>query len=192
MEAILKQRGASHLNVHSSITTLSLEDAAELFSTAAHRLLNVSKWHALPCSFLSSLKLADDKGCEIIDRHVRENDYLVINKDSEGEEWVKVERIYSRRDPSGPREVVTMRTRPGVHPFDSAPDPSRPSNTFKIIRSGRIVTASVYGQNEDDELSGWDWNVYENNRPDTTVGAIPGVARVHWRSLVNGILSTWK
>jgi len=189
---ILKQRAAINLNVESSIMALSREHASELFSHATHRLLNVSKWHTLPCSLLTSLKLTDHKGHEVVDRHVRENDYFVINKDNEGEEWVKVEKVYLQRDPSGPREVLTIRARPGLHPFDRRPDSVRPSNTFKVIRNGLNISASVYGQNEDDQTNRSDYNGGELERPDPTVGAIPGVARVHWRSLVNGILSTWK
>ena len=189
---ILKQRAAVNLNVETSIVALSHEHAIELFNKATHRLLDVSRWHTLPCSLLTPIKLTDEKGREVSDRHAREEDYLVINNDHEGEEWVKVERIYSHRDLSGPREVITMRVRPGAHPFDSGRNSVRPSNTFKVVRRGLVITAYVYGQNEVDELNRFEWNFNEVDRPDSTVGAIPGVARVHWRSLVNGILSTWK
>jgi hypothetical protein len=66
------------------------------------------------------------------------------------------------------------------------------SNTFEITRDGLNVTVSVYGQNEEDQRKQLFRNETDEARPDSTVGAIHGVARVQWRSLVNGILSTWR
>jgi hypothetical protein len=175
--------------VESSVIALSTEDASELFNKAAQRLLNISKWHTLPCSLLSGLKLRDQSGLEVVDRQVRENDFFVVNPDEGDGEWVKVEKIVVHRDPAGPREVVTVRARPSSDPFNNEEESNRPSNTFKITRNGRNITATVYGQNEEDRLLSNDNDVA---RPDSTVGAIHGVARVQWRSLVNGILSTWK
>jgi len=188
---ILKQRAAASLRVQSSIIALSLEHASELFSKAANRLLNISEWHTLPCSLLRALKLTDDSGLEVVDRQVREKDYFVVNPESREREWVKVEKVYLQRDPSGSREVVTLRARPSAQPFSNDGELARPSNTFKVTRDGLNVTVSVYGQNEEHELRRSS-NDTEHARPDPTVGAIPGIARVQWRSLVNGILSTWK
>jgi len=189
---ILKQRAAANLNVESSVITLSLEHASELFNKATHRLLNIKKWHTLPCSLLTALKLTDDKGFEVVDRQVRENDYFVVNSEDGKEEWVKVEKIFLQRDPAGPREVVTVRARPSSDPFNNDGESARPSNTFKITRNGCNITAAVYGQNDEEDQARSFPNDNEVARPDSTVGAIPGVARVQWRSLVNGILSTWK
>ena len=189
---ILKQRAAASLNVESSIIALSLEHASELFSKATHRLLNISEWHTLPCSLLTPSKLTDERGLDVVNRQVRENDYFVVNPESGEREWVKVEKVYLQRDPSGSREVVTMRARPSAQPFSDGEELARPSNTFKVARNGLNVTATVYGQNEDDELNRLSLTDTEDARPDSTVGAIRGIARVQWRSLVNGILSTWK
>lgn len=188
---ILQQRAAGSLNVESSITALSIEHATALFSKASLRLLSVNKWHTLPCSLLTELKLTDDRGCEV-DRQVRENDYFVVDSEDGNKEWVRVEKIYLHRDPSGPREVLTVRAKPSNHPLDNSGELNRPSNTFEVTRDGLNITASVHGRNDDEEenkslLIADD----ESARPDSTVGAIPGVARVQWRSLVNGILSTW-
>lgn len=187
---ILQQRAAASLNVESSIMALSIEHATELFSIASNRLLSVNKWHTLPCSLLTELKLTDEKGCEV-DRQVRENDYFVVDHDGGNGEWVKVEKVYLHRDPSGPREVLTVRAKPSNHPLDISDEHSRPSHTFKVTREGLNITASVHGRNEDDELNKSFTTDDLNARPDSTVGAIPGVARVQWRSLVHGILSTW-
>jgi hypothetical protein len=193
MEAeILKQRAADRLNVESSIIALSLEHASELFSRAAQRLLNVSEWHTLPCSLLTALKLTDNKGLDVVDRQARENDYFVVNSEKGEREWVKVEKVYLQRDPSGPREVLTVRARPTAEPFSDAEESPRPSNTFKIARNGLNVTASVYGKNEEHELNPSSSNDSVDSRPDSTVGAIHGIARVQWRSLINGILFTWR
>lgn len=188
---ILQQRAATSLNVESSIMALSVEHATELFSLASHRLLSINKWHTLPCSLLTALKLTDEKGCEI-DRQVRENDYFVVDNEDGHGEWVKIEKVYLHRDPSGPREVLAVRAKPSNHPLDTSTELNRPCNTFKVTRDGLNITVSVHGKNEDEELN----KAYSNPddkhvRPDTTVGAIPGVARVQWRSLVHGILSTW-
>ena len=189
---ILKQRAAASLSVESSVIALSVEQACELFNKAAHRLLNVSKWHTLPCSLLTALKLTDNRGLEVMDRDVRENDYFVVHPENGKGEWVKVEKIVLQRDPAGPREVVTVRARPISHPFNNEGESVHPSNTFKITRNGCNITASVYGQNKEDDPSRLLSTDNDVARPDSTVGAIPGVARVQWRSLVNGILSTWK
>jgi hypothetical protein len=85
---ILQQRAASSLNVESSIVALSKEHATELFNEATHRLLHINKWHTLPCSLLTELRLTDDKGFEV-DRQVRENDYLIFNNPNGDDEWVK-------------------------------------------------------------------------------------------------------
>jgi len=188
---ILQQRAANGLNVESSIMALSPEHASELFTKATRRLLNISKWHTLPCSLLTELKLTDDKGFSV-DRQVRENDYFIVNKDNGDGEWIKVERVFVQCDPSGPREVVTLRARPASSPLVGGEEPIRPSNTFKVMRQGLNITATVYGKNDQDVYSKTPAELDQNSeRPDLTVGAIPGVARVQWRSLVNGILSTW-
>jgi hypothetical protein len=193
---ILQQRAADSLNVESSIMALSFEHANELFSDATRRLLNINKWHTLPCSLLTELRLTDDKGFEV-DRQVRENDYLIFNNANGDGEWVKVERVFLQCDPSGPREMVTIRARPTSSPLLRGEESIRPSNTFKVTRQGLNITVSVYGKNEldkhedDDSFKSYWAAGQETKRPDLTVGAIPGVARVQWRSLVNGILSTW-
>jgi hypothetical protein len=188
---VLQQRAANGLNVESSIIALSHEHASELFNEATHRLLNVSQWHMLPCSLLTELKLTDHKGIHV-DRQVRENDYFILNNDDGYGEWVKVERLFFQCDPSAPREVLTMRARPSCNPLLGVEEPIRPSNTFKVMRQGLNITASVYGKNEEDAYTkSYPALEQDVDRPDPTVGAIPGVARVQWRSLVNGILSTW-
>jgi len=189
---ILKQRAATSLNVESSIIALSVEQASELFARAMHRLLNISEWHTLPCSLLTASKLTDDKGLDVVDRQVRENDYFVVNPESGAREWVKVEKVYLQRDPAGSREVVKIRARPSAQPFSNSEELARPSNTFEVARNGLNVTVTVYGQNVEDEPNRSSLSDTENVRPDSTVGAIRGIARVQWRSLVNGILSTWK
>ena len=186
---ILQQRAANGLNVESSVVALSHKHAAELFNTAMYRLLNINKWHTLPCSLLTELKLTDSKGLNV-DRQVRENDYVVINNKNGKGEWVKIERVFLQSDPSGLRDVLTIRARPSCNPLDRDVEAIRPSNTFEVTRQGLNVTASVYGKNEED-VSTKSYMAMETERPDLTVGAIPGVARVQWRSLVNGILSTW-
>jgi len=186
---ILQQRAAYGLNVESSIMALSHEHAVDLFSKAMYRLLNINKWHTLPCSLLSELKLTDDRGLNV-DRQVRENDYFVVNNKNGNGEWVKVERVFLQCDPSGPREVLTIRARPSCNPLVADEEAIRPSNTFKVTRQGLNITASVCGKNEVDVPTKSSVAI-EAERPDLTVGAIPGVARVQWRSLVNGILSTW-
>ena len=193
MEAeILKQRAAPSLNVESSIIALSLDQARELFRKAAHRLLNISEWHTLPCSLLTELKLTDHSGLNVVDRQARENDYFVVNPESGAREWVKVEKVSLKSDPSGSREVVTLRARPSGQPHGDDQELARASNTFEVTRDGLSVTVSVYGQNEEDERNRLSRNDTDKARPDSTVGAIHGIARVQCRSLVNGILSTWK
>jgi hypothetical protein len=194
---ILQQRAANSLNVESCIVALSQEHAAELFSEATNRLLHINKWHTLPCSLLTELRLTDEKGSEV-DRQVRENDYFIVNNPNGEGEWVKVERVFLQCDPSGPRETLTVRARPTSNPHVVGEELSRPSNTFKVTRQGLNITVSVFGKNDaaknedDDSLkSHWAAAGQETKRPDLTVGAIPGVARVQWRSLVHGILSTW-
>ena len=193
---ILQQRAASNLNVESSIVALSHEHATELFIEATNRLLNINRWHTLPCSLLTDLRLTDDKGFEV-DRQVRENDYFILNNANGDGEWVKVERVFLQCDPSGPREMLTMRARPTSSPLVRGEESIRPSNTFKVTRQGLNVTVTVYGKNDLDKNEDNDsfksyWAAeHETKRPDLTVGAIPGVARVQWRSLVHGILSTW-
>jgi hypothetical protein len=182
---VLQQRAANGLHVESSIVALNHAHAHALFSRATQRLLNIKKWHTLPCSLLTELKLTDNNGFQV-DRQVRENDYFIVKNNNIDGEWVKVERVFFQCDPSGPREVLTMRVRPGYSPLMRCDETIRPSNTFKVMRQGLNVTATVYGKN--DSSAAYDQN---SERPDSTVGAIPGVARVQWRSLVNGILSTW-
>jgi len=193
---ILQQRAASSLNVETCIVALSQEHATELFSEATHRLLHINKWHTLPCSLLSELRLTDDKGFEV-DRQVRENDYFIVNNPNGVGEWVKVERVFLQCDPSGPRETLTVRARPTSNPHVDGEELIRPSNTFKVTRQGLNITVSVHGKNDvakdgdDDSFKSYWAAGQETKRPDLTVGAIPGVARVQWRSLVHGILSTW-
>lgn len=187
---ILRQRAANGLNVESSVVALTPRHASELFSNAVHRLLDINKWHTLPCSLLTELRLTDPNGLQV-DRQIHENDYFMFGGENGGDEWVKIERVFFQCDPVGPREALTIRARPSRGPLEEQ-GPIRPSNTFKVMRQGLNISVTVYGKNDDEANSNSDVQTKQYNaRPDSTVGAIPGVARVQWRSLVNGILSTW-
>ena len=188
---ILQQRAANGLNVESSVVALTPRHATELFSNAVQRLLDIRKWHTLPCSLLTELKLTDHSGLQV-DRQIHEDDYFIVKGENGGEEWIKIERVFFQCDPQGPREALTVRARPSLSPLTAEEGPIRPSNTFKVMRHGLNISVTVYGKNDEEANSNSDAETNDDGaRPDSTVGAIPGVARVQWRSLVNGILSTW-
>jgi len=182
------KRRRDSLNIESTVIALSEKAASIRFKQASERLLNVTKWHTLPCSLLSELRLTDEAGNNI-ERHVRENDYFVFNSlDGGVEEWVKVETLQFVNNQIDSSESVVMCARPSQKPIDEldvCASPVSPANTFRVFRKGLNVTVAVHGDNEHQEASG-------SGSIKSALGAIPGVARVQWRSLVNGILSTWK
>ena len=193
MEINFSRPGHGMLDIESTVTALSDKAASIRFKQAAERLLNVTKWHTLPCSLLPALRLTDEAGHNI-ERQARQNDYLVFNS-FEGREgdWVKVEKLQFETNQDDSIESVEMCARPSRSPIEELihyEDSYSPSNTIKVFRKGLNVTVAVHGHHEQGDVPG---SLHDLESGDSRPSAaLPGIARVQWRSLVNCILSTWK
>ena len=145
------------LDLESSVTENSVEEAINTFTRACKRLLNPPIWQELSGSISASFKLesADQSNAN---RLAQVSDYLKIDIPGpgpvagKGYDRVKVENIAESADPSAEQSFGMM--------LKASPNPDIPergiahffsegaTSTFVIKRNGHTVTASYHGRNE--------------------------------------------
>jgi len=176
------------------------DDARKLFFLARNRLLDINNWHKVAAGISGRFTLTDQTGRELR-RTAEKNDYFKIDVPGPGSiegggyDWAFIEAIEEKSDSTGPYESIALRARPSENPTkgenvahffkDDA------TSSFIVERKGRELSASVIGRNEMPNTS--TSNVIDKVR-NAIVGssAIAGLAKIQWKSLVKGLLSTEK
>lgn len=184
------------LDLESSVTENSVEEAITTFTRTCKRLLNPPLWQELSGSIGASFKLESPDQINA-NRLAQENDYLKIDIPGpgpvagKGYDWVKVENIAESADPSYEQSFgMTLKASPnpgtpeqGIAHFFSA----GATSTFIIKRNGNKVTASYHGRNEVP-------NTKKVSFPDKirnsliAAGALAGVSELQWMALIKGLL----
>lgn len=184
------------LDLETSVTENSADEAITTFTRACKRLLNPPVWHDLSGSISASFKLTTPDSGEA-NRLAQVNDYLMIDIPGPGPvagggyDWVKVENIADNADPNADQSFAMT--------LSPSPNPDKPeqgiahffgegaTSTFIVKRKDNTVTCSYHGRNE---LP----NTKKASFPDKirnsliAAGALAGISELQWKALIKGFL----
>lgn len=194
---IPKQLQGESSDIEDHVDTSTQRQAHSTFVDAAGRLLNVNRWGEISGPLSAVFQLTDEHGQEV-DRVARPGDYFRINipgpgsATGDGYDWVRVESIDDKTDPSGSHESVIMRVRPAPSPINRESDVAHffddaATSTFMVERYDRRVIASVHGRNE---VPNKDVERAADKLRNTVVAniATSGMSAYQWSLLTQGIL----
>ncbi len=194
------QENGGQSDTSHSATLKTAEDAAELFSVAKNRLLDVSNWDKLCGPLTGTFFLTDDQG-NIVKRLAKPGDYLKIDvpgpgsETGDGYDWVNIETIDEKQMENGLEEIA-VKVRPSQNPVKNKAATAHffkedATSTFIVSRQGNVVTAEVHGRNE-----------MPNIKPESAIdkvrnalmalSAILGFSTTQWKQLVKGLVSLEK
>lgn len=189
------ETGASSNTSHEVILTCE-QEAMLLFEKAKERLLNVNQWHELGGKGTAAFQLTDEKGDEVY-RSVQLGDHFKIDipgpgsVKGKGYDWVQVEAISHTK--TDDKEAIAVRVRPADNPGNDSDDVAHffaeeASSTFSVTRIGNKVIATVEGRNEKPNTQ--TGSIADKLRNTiVAAGAIIGLNKPQWNSLVKGLLS---
>ena len=194
---VLKQKGGAKKDIEHTVDSSDDEQARTIYAFARNRLLNVNAWHEYAAGISATFKLCDEYG-EEVRRTAKANDYFKIDlpgpgsNEGGGYDWVQIEHIEDRLNPTGDEEYIGIRVRPSSNPKETGEDVAHffkddSTSSFVIRRQGSAVTAAVYGRNEKPNTN--TRNVIDKVR-NAVVGttAIMGLSNIQWKNLVKGLL----
>lgn len=189
------ENGASSDTSH-EVTLTDVAAAEVFFQTVRQRLLDVNRWHELAGKGSAEFQLVDAGG-KPAHRAVRVGDFFKIDIPGpgtvagEGYDWVRVEAIDQTKSDDG--EMMAIRVRPANDPNRGAADiahffSDEATSTFSVIRLNKTIKAVVQGRNEKPNTQ--TGNVVDKVRNTViAAGAMMGLNKPQWRSLVKGLLS---
>jgi hypothetical protein len=184
------------LDLESSVTENSVQEAITTFKRTCKRLLNPPVWQELSGSVSASFHLESPVQTRT-NRLAEVNDYLKIDIPGpgpvagKGYDWVQVENIAENADPSADQSYgMTLKASPnpdapeqGVAHFFSA----GATSTFIIKRNGNTVTASYHGRNEMPNTKKASFADKIRNSL-IAAGALAGLSEIQWMALLKGLL----
>jgi hypothetical protein len=198
-KGIPQQKKGNQLDVQFAITASSLQEARQLFHMAVERLLDVHVWEKLCGPLSASFKLMDNQGREV-HRQVQPGDYFRIDipapgpSSGGGYDWVKVEEVLDKQNPTSREESIAIRVRPTASPVDDQPSTAhffheQATSSFVVERRGNVVKAEVHGRNEIPNVSS-EKTIDKMRNAVVGSGAITGFSAAQWKKLVKGLLDT--
>jgi hypothetical protein len=166
-----------------------------LFDSAKHKLLDVNNWHKYCGTGSAVFQLTDEKGKNVY-RSAQLGDHFQIDipgpgtSTGEGNDWVQIEAIEHTSD--NDKEVLAMRVRPTGNPQNTKKDVAHfftdeASSTFSVTRQGNKIIAAVNGRNERPNTKA-DKLIDKVRNVIIAAGAIAGLNKPQWKSLVKGLL----
>jgi hypothetical protein len=191
------QQTGDRSDIEEHLETSTPRQAHSTFVEASRRLLSINEWEGLSGPLSAAFILTDNEGTKL-DRAPRPGDFIRINipgpgtATGKGYDWVRIESIDDKPNPSGNEESLSIRVRPVASPTNDEGDVAHffddtATSTFMIERKNLRVVASVHGRNEQPNK--------EVERPvdkmrNTVVATIAtaGVAARQWTMLTKGIL----
>jgi hypothetical protein len=168
---------------------------------AANRLLDVNVWDQICGPLSAKFRLTDPSGNKITGP-AKPGDHFMINipgpgpSAGEGYDWVEVEALDDKRNPSGNDESIAIRVRPTASPLNRDSDTAHffsedATSSFRVVREGTKVRAEVHGRNEVPNTD-VDKTVDKVRNAVVGTGAAAGMSSPQWNSLVNGLLDPSK
>lgn len=188
------ETGAQSDTEHST-TFSSVQEAKNFFVIAKQRLLDVNSWHLL-CGAASAVFILTDANGNEVKRPAQHGDHFKIDipgpgaAAGKGYDWVQIEAIEHMASEN--EEKVSLRVRPADNPNQHSKDVAHffseeATSTFTVKRNGNTVTASVHGRNEKPNTKAA--NMIDKVRNTViAAGAVLGLNKPQWKSLVKGLL----
>ncbi|MET0394060.1 MAG: hypothetical protein ABW019_13000 [Chitinophagaceae bacterium] len=197
--AVPVQRKGAGSDTRYSVRLPDGQAAQQLFEKARLNLLNVNSWRALAGSG-AVFRIVNESG-EEVNGLVQQGHYLRIsipaipgNKAGQGSEWVQVEKIEEGKIKY--HEFIAIRVRPASPPFAPGAETahffsSESTSSFCVVRNNNRITASVSGRNELPNTQTRNWLTGLRNLI-VAAGAMLGLNKPQWKSLVKGIIRNRK
>lgn len=192
---IPEQNEGAQSNTESFVEFDNLKKALHAYSLVKQRLLNVNQWENVAGEGTANFLLIDSNGDET-HRIARVGDYFQIDipgpgsETGEGDDWVQIEDIKEVED--GERQAIAIRVRPAANPHNSDSNTAHffsghATSTFIVWREQNRLSAGVFGRNELPNTDNKNWTDQLRNTV-VALGAIAGLAKLQWKSLVDGLL----
>lgn len=185
-------------NTEFSISLPTADATEQKYRLARARLLQVNHWHDLCGPLSANFQLTDEYGMPV-DHEAQPGDHIRIDLPAPGSgtgsgyDWVVIEKIEDRCTPSGQSCYIAMRVRPSENPQQPGKKIAHfynedATSSFVVERVGTRIRASVYGRNEKPNTQ--PAGVMDKLRNlVVAVGAMLGLHKPQWKSLVKGLLS---
>lgn len=194
---IPKQSIGGKTGATSSVKAISIEAAKGLFNEAKQRLFDINNWQKICGGKGASFQLTDKRGNALTQKKPEVGNLIKIklpapsNKQGDGYDWVRIEKIENTANPINDEEIVGFRVRPVSNPADHSGESahfytSDATSSFLVVRRGSRIYAMERGRNELPNPSGGFWNKIRNIL--IALGAMIGLAVPQWKMLVNGII----
>jgi len=195
-ENIPAQREGIKTDTVSSIKHRSEKEAIEHFLIVKARLLNISEWDKVCGKASAVFKLTDADGNPVNRKPIR-GDHIRIDlpapKTDEGDgfEWVMIEQVDDQSGSSN-EEYLSIKVHPADNPLNNKEavahffEPET-SSTFVVKRNKSTIQAEVHGRNEmPNTHTDSVWGRIRNMI--VAAGAMLGVSKLQWKSLVEGLI----
>lgn len=193
--AIPPQDEGGETDTVSSKTFDDQRTAREAFSLLLERFIAVEHWHEYAGWGTADFLLTDQNGVPI-NRNVQEGDHFRINipapgnKEGDGYDWVRVEKIIHAQEDNG--EGYLIRVRPATNPEEKETGVAHffsdeATSSFIIRRIGNTLYAEVHGRNEHANTE--DVGLLDKARNAiVALFAKTAFSKFQWKSLVDGLL----
>ncbi|WP_160712868.1 hypothetical protein [Chitinophaga solisilvae] len=173
----------------------TIREAEQLYENARRRLLDVNNWQEISGEYTAAFTLTDSNG-RALRRSALEGDNIRINipgpgaQTGQGYDWVQIEKIAMQADSNA--AYTGMRVRPLPLPTGAGRQVAHffrqyATSSFVVEKNGNTVRASVYGRNELPN-TGVKRLLDKIRNLFISAGAVMGLSKVQWGSLVRGIL----
>jgi len=192
---IPEQKEGAQSNTESFVEFDNLKKALHAYSLVKQRLLNVNRWKSLAGDGTANFQLIDSNGNDP-HRMAKVGDYFQIDipgpgsESGEGSDWVQIEDVKEVEE--NERQAIAIRVRPAANPLNSDPNTAHffsgsSTSTFIVWREQNSVSAAVFGRNESPNTDNKNWTDKLRNTV-VALGAMTGLAKLQWKSLVDGLL----
>jgi hypothetical protein len=194
-DIVPEQQSGIETNTETSVEFNSPEEAKTFYQKVKRRLLNVNDWQRFAGTLTADFQLTDKEGKEV-NRTAEKGDYFKIDipgpgpVTGDGFDWVQVEAIEEKEEED--MQSIALRVRPAANPNNERKDVAHffsveATSCFMAKREKNVVTAAIYGRNEKPNT---DTETIVDKARNTAIatGAITGLAKLQWKSLVNGLV----
>jgi hypothetical protein len=182
-------------NTESSEELKTEKEAEDLYKTACQRLVDINNWQNIAGKATASFQLTDKSGKEV-DRVVQKGDHFKIDIpgpgsfSGEGFDWVQIEAIENGHNEGS--QWTAIKVRPATNPRNENKDVAHffseeTTSTFMVRKEGNKVIAGVYGRNEKPNTE-TETQIDKIRNTAIAAGAITGLSKIQWKSLVNGLV----
>jgi hypothetical protein len=196
-DIIPQQYTGSKTGATAKYTAKTRSNAIALFNEAKIKLLEINNWYKVCGETGAEFQLTDNEG------NLLTNDKPIIgnlikiklpapsNSRGDGFDWVRIEKIESKKDLIKDEELVSLTVRPGANPESNSTKSAHffskeATSSFIIMRKASSVYALERGRNEVPNASGGLINKIRNFG--VALFAMLGFSKPQWKKLVDGFL----